>query len=267
VGSERLIETHNPQPEVRKNAETAIDWEYTEEAKFLYRMAGIIRNRLVDPIHRVNREQAPDPVISFGNLRNKNTLAAYTLVRNPQGLNYEITLNTQHYIEDKSDSGADKKQWRFGRWAQLETLTHEQIHLWQQTVGEDPVIIGKKNTYHNKEFVDKCETVGLHPELGTGIHLRLADGPFELLMDELGIEKPSNLPGLPPDLSIDWFRWLLKFQGKERKGRSTLKKWSCPECGLNVRIGIKADPMLIHHTCSEEKGEPVFLLRGDVYNG
>ena len=34
-----LIEPANPQPEVRKNAETARDWDYSEEATYLYRMA------------------------------------------------------------------------------------------------------------------------------------------------------------------------------------------------------------------------------------
>jgi len=53
------------------------------------------------------------------------TLAAYTLVRNPHGLLYEITMNTQQY-KDKEVDGKIHKQWFFGRWAQLETLLHEQ---------------------------------------------------------------------------------------------------------------------------------------------
>jgi hypothetical protein len=36
---------------------------------------------------------------------------------------------------------------------------------------------------------------------------------------------------------------------QERKGKLTLKKWCCPECGLHVRMGIAEDPMLRHHTC------------------
>ena len=31
----RLIEVSNPQPEVRKNAELAKDWEYSQEATYL----------------------------------------------------------------------------------------------------------------------------------------------------------------------------------------------------------------------------------------
>jgi len=73
----------------------------------------------------------------------------------------------------------------------METLLHEQVHLWQQNFGKDPVKPGR--VYHNKEFVEKCESLGLHPKIGEGYHLKLADGPFEILMRELGIT--------PPDLS------------------------------------------------------------------
>jgi hypothetical protein len=158
--TERLIEFPDPQPEVRKNAENAPDWEYRDEAKYLYEKAVILRERLIDPIARIDREQLPDPVIAFDNLRNYNTLAAYNLVRNPVGLKCEIIMNTQHYIDAKTDEGKEIKVWEFGRWAQLETLAHEYLHLKQQTVGKDPVVIGKRHTYHNKEFIDMCEAIG-----------------------------------------------------------------------------------------------------------
>lgn len=134
----RPIERTNPQPEVKKNAETAKDWVYSEEAAYLYRKAVLFKDRFLDPILLTDRDRLPDPVISFANLRNKNTLAAYTLVRNPQGLLYEITLNAGHYVDEDRD-GRKVKSWSFGRWAQLETLLHEQVHLWQQNFGSDPV--------------------------------------------------------------------------------------------------------------------------------
>jgi hypothetical protein len=64
-----------------------------------------------------------------------------------------------------------------------------------------------------------------------GYHLRLADGPFAILMRELGIS-PPDLKDKPENLDIDWFKWLLDFLGKSRKGTSTLTKWVCPECGM-----------------------------------
>jgi len=255
----QLIEPINPQPEVRKNAEMAKDWEYAEEAVYLYRMANLFKDRFLDPIILTDRRRLPDPVISFDNLRNMNTLAAYTLVRNPQGLLYEITMNSQQYdLEDVK--GKKVKQWVFGRWAQLETLLHEQVHLWQQNFGEDPVRPGR--SHHNKEFVEKCENLGLHPMPAIGCHTRLADGPFALLMKELGIE-PPDISQKPEDISIDWFKWFLDSLGKRRKGKSSLHKWTCPECGLNARMGIKDNPMIRHEPCELKTGHAVFFVQVD----
>jgi len=254
-----LIDPVNPQPEVRKNAESARDWEYSEEATNLYRMALLFKDRFLDPVLLTDRHRLPDPVISFRNLRNKNTLAAYTLVRNPQGLLFEITMNTEHYTDEQQD-GKVKKVWSFGKWAQMETLLHEQVHLWQQNFGEDPVKPGRP--YHNKEFVAKCESLGLHPMPGVGCHVKLADGPFALLMKELGVP-PPELNSKPEDLDIDWFKWFLDSLGKGRKGTSSLHKWTCPECGLNARFGIKGDPQIVHEPCSQKKGEKVFFVQAD----
>ncbi len=164
---------------------------------------------------------------------------------------YEITFNTDHYLDIEG-----KIAWRFGQWALLETLAHELVHEWQQTTGKDPVKVGK--VYHNKEFVEKCESIGLHPKIGEGYHLKLADGPFAVVMKELGID-PPDLSSQPPDIDWDWFKWLLDFLGKKPKGRSSLTKWECPECGLKVRIGIKDDPLLRHDPCEKIMGGVVFF--------
>jgi hypothetical protein len=89
----------DPKPEIRKNAENARDWQYSEEVKYLYGMAVLIKDRFLDPVLRTDRGRLPDPVISFDDLRNRRTLAAYTLHRNPQGLLDEITFNIVHYDE------------------------------------------------------------------------------------------------------------------------------------------------------------------------
>lgn len=254
-----LIEEINPQPEVRRNAENANDWKFADEAIYIYRMASLFKDRFLDPILRTDRNRLPDPVISFENLRNRNTLAAYTLVRNPQGLLYEITMNSQQYIIEEND-GAKSLKWQFGKWAQLETLLHEQVHLWQQNFGNDPVRPSKP--YHNKEFVDKCESLGLHPMLGVGCHIKLADGAFGKLMEEMGII-PPNFKLKSEEISTDWFKWYLDSLGKRRKGTSTLKKWTCPVCGLNARMGIKDNPLIRHDPCEKKTGHEVFFVQDD----
>src|SRR3989304_4807006 len=96
------IEHFDPKPAIQRNAESAHDWEYSEEAKYLYGMGVLFKDRFLDPILHTDRGRPPDPVISFDDLRNRKVLAAYTLHRNPQGLLDEITFNTVHY-KDRSE--------------------------------------------------------------------------------------------------------------------------------------------------------------------
>jgi hypothetical protein len=84
------------------------------------------------------------------------------------------------------------------------------------------------------------------------------------LFTEWGLMPPADVPG-GEGADFDWFEWFARFKGREKKGRSTLTKWCCPECGYNVRVGKQGDPELIHHPCSEAKGEPVFFVHGDIY--
>ena len=230
------IITADPKPEIRKHAENAPDWEFREEAKHLYEMATNFKDRFLDPILRTDRGRLPEPVISFDRM-NRKTLAAYTLVRNPQGLLDEITFNTAHY-----EQVDDVLVWKFGRWAQYETLLHEQVHLWQQNFGDKPVKPGR--AYHNREFVDKCESLGLHPKLGPGYHIAPADGVFAAYMGELGIEPPEPVLDVrtAEDTKGHWFK-------ENKKGTSTLHKWVCPECDLIVRYGRMDDPQLVHEPC------------------
>jgi hypothetical protein len=222
----------------------------------LYEKAVLFKDRFLDPILHTDRGRLPDPVISFDDLRNQKTLAAYTLHRNPQGLLDEITFNSVHYVEEDNNL-----VWAFGKWAQLETLLHEQVHLWQQNFGKNPVKPGR--VHHNKEFVEKCESFGLHPLPVVGAHTAVADGVFAQLMGELAIPRPEDVPRIDwtkaggKPIKRDWFR------PEPEKGRSTLHKWECPDCGLRVRVGIKGNPELVHDVCSEIRGEKVFLVRHD----
>lgn len=209
----------NPQPEVRKNAETASDWEYRAEALFFYGLAVLFRDELIDPILRLDRSQVPDPVISFDNLRQSRTLAGYTLNRNPQGLLHEITFNTTHY-----DTVDGKKEWRFGRWSQSETLLHEQLHLKQQKYGKEPYKGGRVT--HNKEFVGMGKDLGLNIFPVVGYHYAVANegSPFARIMHQLGIQRPDDVPTLSPGEKPkgNYFE-----VGRKRKGRSSLTKYSC----------------------------------------
>jgi hypothetical protein len=52
----KTLITYDPKPDVRKTAENAYDWEYHEEAEYLYRMARLFRDRFLDPILQTDQE-------------------------------------------------------------------------------------------------------------------------------------------------------------------------------------------------------------------
>jgi hypothetical protein len=83
--------------------------------------------QVLDPLLHTDHGRLPDPVISFDDLRNKATLAAYTLYRNQQVFLDEITFNKAHYKDEEG-----KKVWIWGNWAQREALLHELVHLSQE---------------------------------------------------------------------------------------------------------------------------------------
>lgn len=182
-----------------------------------------------------------------------DTLAAYKLNRNPQGLLYQITFNEKHFVDVDG-----QKTWAFGgTYGMVETLAHEMCHLWQQNAGEHPYREGS-NT-HNKEFVDRMEAIGIHPKPVTGVHYQQADGLFEKFMKEYGVTKPDMPEG---DFDMDWFRfWAEFFKDYKPKGRSTLHRWECPDCHLKLRVGVRGDIEVACMPCTRETGVTVLFKR------
>lgn len=249
--SERLVIRPDPQPDIRKFTEANRGWEFQEEAAKLYRRAEVVMARFYPVFDLTKFEgQLPPVLIAIDSLRNKNTLAAYHLVPDEYGFNFKITFNEQHYV--KGEEG--KPVWEFGDWAQSETLVHEAGHHWQQLNGKNPFKPTSRVT-HNKEFTDKMAQLGIHCE-PEGFHSRIADvdSPFGILMKEWGITPPDAAP-FGEEYDKHWWREFFKDQ---KKGRSTLHKWSCPDCGMSVRYGRKDDPLLIHAPCGS------VLIRADA---
>ena len=176
--------------------------------------------RFLVPVLEPGKDGAlPSPVIGFESFDHR-IYAYYRLGKNAFGLDDEIILNEKHLSRPL--------------YSILETVLHEQIHLWQQRRGEHPV----DRNYHNQEFVEKAEQLGLHPQSVTGVHLQPADGQFERLLREYGTLKPSEERVFPVERRDEKRNWW-QDPNEERKGRSTLEKWSCA-CGQNARIGTRA---------------------------
>jgi hypothetical protein len=76
--------------------------------------------------------------------------------------------------------------------------------------------------YHNQEFVSACEAIGLHPAIGSGVHLRPADGLFAQFLRVYGVPEPEPVPEpktTPKGRPVDW--WAAP--EKRRRGRSTMR--------------------------------------------
>ena len=196
---ERENSSSAPHEAIRRHVEGAQDWEWHDIATSLYQWTDRFNDRFFD-------RGMPDVLLSFERM-DIRILATYTLNRNAQGLLYEVAFNTRHLERPL--------------WETLETLMHEYVHLWQQNQGEHPVT----RNYHNQEFVTKCESIGLHPAIGSGAHTRPADGPFAEFLRAYAVPEPVTPDGLLVDDKGKPLNWWLK-PGKER-GRSTLTKWSC----------------------------------------
>jgi len=247
---------------IRRHQET-VDTPFRDEAVFWYNIASEMDKRFFNGLVYPDGRKVPTPVIAFDDLRNKNTLACYDLFPDEYGIEGKITFNTAWYEERDG-----KQEWIRGKYSQGETLLHEYVHLWQQIGrGDDPYRQEKHGRVtHNKEFVAKCEELGIHPMPVKGIHTMPATpgSPIDILLKENGIYPPEKAYDKPESDFSDWAKWLIILDDhkKIRKGRSTLHKYQCPSCGLNARIGISEDPLLIHEPCGTLL---VNADHGDVY--
>jgi hypothetical protein len=259
-----IIQKFDVKPAIQIHAETA-DWPYREEAKFWYGVAKEMDKRFFNGLVYPDGRKVPAPAITFDDLGNIKTVATYSLYPDEYGILGKITFNTAYYAQT-NDEGL---YWMRGRYSQGETLLHEYIHLWQQIGrGKDPYTPSehRRNT-HNKEFIAFAEQLGIHPLPVKGIHTKIAtpDSPIDILLKDMGIFPPKKAYEKPEGDMRSWAEWVIEARGGrlKKEGTSTLHKWECPDCGLKVRIGIGADPYLVHDVCSEIKGEKVFLVRAD----
>ena len=260
--NERGIPLNNfdAKPAIQKHQETA-NWPYREEAQLWYSVASEMDKRFFNGLIYPDGSKVPTPTIAFDDLRNKNTLACYDLFPDEIGILGKITFNTQWYEEREG-----KMEWVRGNYSQGETLVHEYVHLWQQIGrGLDPYKQEKhRHNTHNKEFIAKCEELGIHPMPVKGVHTRIATpgSPIDILLKDMGIYPPEKAYEKPDD-KMDWAKWMIILDDhkKDRKGRSTLTKWTCG-C-QNVRVGTKE----FNARCTHEDCGNVFIIadKGNIY--
>jgi hypothetical protein len=231
------------------------DWAHQQAAAVFYDLYDIFRRFLFAPLPDRQQKPLPQAVIAIQDLR-VDTLAAYRLVPNAVGLPWEISLNAKYLARPV--------------WEQAESLLHETIHLYQ----EDGANAGRsrfagelfkpcKGGYHNQQFVELGEEVGLHPILGIGAHWRPADGQFERLMDRLGYEKPAYARGefARPEGPVTGGRtaawWFAADRGRA-KGSSSLIKYEADTCLKPLRCVLRAGVKDLAVACLREQCGGVF---------
>lgn len=131
------------------------------------------------------------------------------------------------------------------------TLVHEQCHLWQVEFGNP-----SRGSYHNKEWADKMEKVGLMPrdtgEPGgkrTGQHMThyiISDGRYEQAFLVMPMEYALPFTSLDGDLMKSLLTGTMPpaivKPGEPEPGKAKFApvtgrnktKYSCPSCGVNV---------------------------------
>ncbi len=124
----------------------------------------------------------------------------------------------------------------------LSTLVHEMAHHWQAYCGKPA-----RGRYHNHEWADKMEALGLVPtatgepggrRVGQAMTHRIAaGGAFDLACREL----------LADGVRLEWQS--REWQAGPRKPRNSKTKYTCPGCGLNA--WAKPDVHLVCGDCGE----------------
>lgn len=146
----------------------------------------------------------------------------------------------------------------------LSTLAHEMAHLWQAHFGKPG-----RARYHNKEWGDKMEALGLMPS-NTGepggkrtgdqmTHYIIEGGAYarscaSLLTKDFTLSWMDRFPPFEPDKAgIEGLAALGVEVPKEPKNKSNRIKYTCPSCSTNV-WGKPA----LRLRCAECEAAPIF---------
>lgn len=104
------------------------------------------------------------------------------------------------------------------------TLVHEMVHLWQEKFGKP-----SKNKYHNKEWADKMESIGLMPAAADGSGKRTGSKmSHEIISAGLFARKTFNY------IKSREFNFFYEVPIKTEKKDSSKIKFTCPKCECNA---------------------------------
>lgn len=143
------------------------------------------------------------PALMIERLRKR--LGHYRSGRNGFGLRDEIALD-EHHVRGNP------------YWKVLGTLLHEILHCWQEHSGKPPG--PNSRNYHNKQYREKAEELGLIVDQYGHTQYAPGDTPFLNLLRKYGVQVPE-IPEPEPLITKGW---------------SSLELYQCP-CGVKARVG------------------------------
>lgn len=104
------------------------------------------------------------------------------------------------------------------------TLVHEMAHLWQEKFGTP-----SKSGYHNKEWADKMESVGLMPESADGLGKRTGSKMSHSIMEGEIFDRTTE-----EFISKNEFNFFYELPEMKVKRDNSKAKFTCPSCGCNA---------------------------------
>lgn len=181
-----------------------------------------------------------------------------TLNRHPKARGFFSPDRFQHREEDRTTAEIALNPDTFEGRTDLEvlsTLVHEQVHLWQHYCGK-----ASRAGYHNKQWADKMQAVGLMPS-STGApggarvgqqmtHYIIAGGSFELAAQEL----------ITSGFRLNW----QSPTAKAGSAQTTRAKFTCPNCqqhawakpSAKLLCGDCSTPMINENAVASGNVEP-----------
>lgn len=172
--------------DLKEHQSSVEDWDY---------------NKLVRDLHlwaeRFNLEfklQNSVPALMVDQLR-RTCYGHFRPGRNAFGLLNEVAINETYISQERY-------------WEALAMLLHELLHAEQEKVGTP----GKGN-YHNKQYRNRAESVGLIIDLWGCTAVAPAPSPFWDVLQKYGVKVPEMPQSLPVPLA--------------KPGNSKLKLWIC----------------------------------------
>jgi len=141
------------------------DWEYQHKAEFF----DIWFDRIKVELHF----NLPRTHIRIERIHPR-AIGTYRFGRNGIGVEHEITLNTRYLNRPE--------------WDQIDTITHECIHFWEDVNGFKKKYRCSNRGFHTKHFIQKAFELGL-PTTKWGQSMGIKkDSPFYLMLQKYGVD-------------------------------------------------------------------------------